>query len=63
LPGTVYDIKVKPGEKIATGQVVLVIEAMKMENEVCAPCDGVVRAVHIVAGELVAGQKVLLRID
>jgi biotin carboxyl carrier protein len=63
MPGLVVSLAVTVGEHITTGQVLLVLESMKMENEVCAPCDGVVRAVHIVAGELVAGQKVLLRID
>jgi biotin carboxyl carrier protein len=60
LPGTVYDIKVKPGEKIATGQVVLVIEAMKMENEVIASRDGEVDKIHVSKGDAVNRRALLI---
>ena len=62
MPGLVVSLSVSTGQAVTAGQVLLVLESMKMENEVCAPRDGVVRAVHVSAGELVAGQKVLLRI-
>jgi len=62
MPGLVVSLAVNAGQSVAAGQVLLVLESMKMENEVCAPRDGVVRAVHVTAGELVAGQKVLVRI-
>jgi biotin carboxyl carrier protein len=62
MPGMVVTLSVSAGQSVTTGQVLLVLESMKMENEVCAPRDGVVRAVHVSAGELVTGQKVLLRI-
>ncbi len=41
MPGTVIKTLVKPGESFKAGQVVLVLEAMKMENEITAPSDGV----------------------
>ena len=42
LPGVVLDIKVKDGDKVTKGQVIMVLEAMKMENAIEAPCDGTI---------------------
>ncbi len=47
LPGTVKQIKVKPGDKVKRGDVVLTMEAMKMENNICAEGAGTVKAVHV----------------
>ncbi len=47
LPGTVKQIKVKPGDKVKRGDVVLTMEAMKMENNICAEAAGTVKAVHV----------------
>lgn len=40
MPGTILDIKVSAGSKVKKGSVLLILEAMKMENEIVAPCDG-----------------------
>ena len=42
LPGVVLEIKAKDGDKVTKGQVIIVLEAMKMENAIEAPCDGTV---------------------
>ena len=42
LPGVVLEIKVKDGDKVTKGQVIMVLEAMKMENDIEAPCDGTI---------------------
>ena len=42
LPGVVLEVKVKDGEQVTKGQVIMVLEAMKMENAIEAPCDGTV---------------------
>ena len=54
LPGNIFAIKVKEGDTVKAGDVLIVIEAMKMENEVCAPSDGVVKQVAVAKGQLVA---------
>ncbi|NLB61713.1 MAG: biotin/lipoyl-binding protein [Clostridiales bacterium] len=50
MPGTIFDIKVQSGQSVKAGDVLLVFEAMKMENEIMAPADGVVSKVHVVKG-------------
>lgn len=54
LPGNIFAIKVKEGDAVKAGDVLVVIEAMKMENEVCAPSDGVVKQIAVAKGQLVA---------
>ncbi|HHU63223.1 MAG TPA: biotin/lipoyl-binding protein [Clostridiales bacterium] len=47
MPGTVLSVKVKEGEKVERGQVLLILEAMKMENEIVAPQEGTVLSVNV----------------
>ena len=54
LPGNIFAIKVKEGDAVKAGDVLIVIEAMKMENDVCAPCDGVVKQIAVSKGAMVA---------
>ncbi len=42
LPGVVLEVKVKDGDKVSKGQVIMVLEAMKMENAIEAPCEGTI---------------------
>ena len=61
LPGNVLAREVNPGEAVKAGQVLVLIEAMKMENEIVAPCDGVVKQILVNKGAVVAtGDKLLV---
>lgn len=61
IPGKVVDIRVKEGQKISVGQVLLAIEAMKMENEISAPAAGIVKEVLVKTGSNVAsGQELVI---
>ena len=60
LPGNVLDVKVSVGQAVNAGQVLVIIEAMKMENEVAAPCDGVVKQIVASKGAVVATGDALL---
>lgn len=60
LPGNVLTIKVAAGQAVKSGEVLMLIEAMKMENEVCAPCDGVVKQVAVAKGQVVATGDLLI---
>lgn len=53
LPGVIISVDVKEGAAVKRGQKVAVIEAMKMENEILADCDGTVTAVHVNKGDSV----------
>jgi glutaconyl-CoA/methylmalonyl-CoA decarboxylase subunit gamma len=53
MPGTVLSLKVTAGQAVRRGDVLLILEAMKMENEITAPSDGTVAAVRVQAGSTV----------
>jgi len=60
MPGKIKRILVQEGESVRRGQVLLILEAMKMENEVEAPYDGIVKRIHVGEGEAVTlGQPLL----
>ena len=61
LPGTVIEIFVKPGDQIETGQVILVIEAMKMKNSIRSTRAGKIVEVLVRAGQTVAHKEPLVR--
>jgi pyruvate carboxylase subunit B len=63
MPGTIVDILVKAGVKVKAGDPVLVIEAMKMENEVPAPIAGTVKAVNVAKGDSVNPDEALVEIE
>ena len=50
MPGTVLDVKVAQGASVKKGDILLILEAMKMENEILAPCDGTVKQVLAAKG-------------
>jgi biotin carboxyl carrier protein len=50
MPGTILSVKVNPGDSVKRGDILLILEAMKMENEILAADDGVIKAVHTIAG-------------
>lgn len=60
MPGNILDVKVKAGDKVTTGQALCVLEAMKMENEIPAPHDGVVAQVVVTKGATVEAGDVLV---
>ena len=51
MPGTIVNIMVKNGDQVKKGQVIAILEAMKMENEIVAPTDGTVISVDIEKGQ------------
>jgi 3-methylcrotonyl-CoA carboxylase alpha subunit len=63
MPGRVAAVKVAPGQRVARGDELLVVEAMKMENALRAPRDGVVRAVHASVGDMVGPGRPLVELE
>lgn len=62
LPGTVFKILVKPGQKVTDGQSVIILEAMKMETEIQSPANGTVASIDVSAGDAVENGQVLITI-
>lgn len=63
MPGVVVRVLVSVGDAVTKGDVLLVVEAMKMENEFRAPMDGVVAEVAVSAGQTVDTGELLVRIE
>lgn len=62
MPGVVVAVLVNPGQEVRTGEGLLILEAMKMENEIRAQRTGVVEAVHVTPGQRVGQNDLLVRI-
>ncbi|MDR1796998.1 MAG: biotin/lipoyl-binding protein [Clostridiales Family XIII bacterium] len=62
MPGTILDVLVKAGDAVAADQVLLILEAMKMENEIVAPAAGTVDTVAVAKGASVGAGDVLVSI-
>lgn len=60
MPGTVTDIKVKEGQSVKEGDVVMILEAMKMENEIVAPTAGTISKIHVDKGAAVVTDQALI---
>ena len=63
LPGIISDIKVLPGDTVKAGTVLLVIEAMKMENPIKAPRDAKIKALHVSKGQEVSHNALIVSFD
>ena len=62
MPGTILDVKVNVGDSVKKGQVLMILEAMKMENEIMAGVDGVVTSVGVTKGAAVQSGDALCTI-
>ena len=63
MPGTILDVKVSVGQSVKKGDVICVLEAMKMENDIPAPQDGVIASINIQKGASVAAGDVLASLN
>ena len=63
MPGKVTKLAVSVGENVRRNQTLVIVEAMKMENEIKTSIDGVVAKVHVAAGDLVDAEKILIEIE
>ena len=63
MPGNILSVNVAAGDTVKKGQVLMILEAMKMENEIMAPCDGKVTAVAVTKGAAVESGAMLCTIQ
>ncbi len=62
MPGAILDVRVQNGQKVKKGDVLVILEAMKMENEIQAPCAGTVAGVSVRKGDSVETQALICSI-
>lgn len=63
MPGLVLEVQVSPGQTVAKGDTLLILEAMKMENVLKAAADGVVKSIHVQKGAAVEKGALLLELE
>jgi biotin carboxyl carrier protein len=62
IPGTIIDIFIKPKQKVKEGETMLLLEAMKMENQVKMPFDGEIVKIHIKQGEIIPNRHLMIEV-
>ncbi|MBR3123864.1 MAG: biotin/lipoyl-binding protein [Mogibacterium sp.] len=63
MPGIVLQICVKTGQEVSDGDVILVLETMKMENEICASKNGTIKAIHVKEGQSISVDAPLFELE
>jgi biotin carboxyl carrier protein len=63
IPGFILKVLVSPGKKVVQGEPLLVLEAMKMENDILSPLDGRVKSVYVTVGKMVTKGELLLDLE
>lgn len=63
MPGKIVTVAVNDGDEVKAGQVLVILEAMKMQNEIVAPAAGTVKKVHVKPGQNVEGKDVLIEME
>lgn len=63
MPGKIISVKVNPGQAVKKGDVLLILEAMKMENEIVAPSDGTVASINVTPGQSIQAGDLLATLN
>ncbi len=63
MPGMIIKVLVEEGQEVAAGEPLVILEAMKMESDICSPRDGVVQQVSVKSGDSVAQNQVLVVVE
>ncbi len=63
IPGVIVEVQAHVGQKVKWGDAILILEAMKMKNAVCAPRDGTIKKIYVKAGDRVQKRQLLLEYE
>jgi len=63
IPGTVVDIPVKEGQEVKKGELIMLLEAMKMINSILAPKDAIVKKIHVVKGQSIPKGGMMIELE
>lgn len=62
IPGTILEVFVKPNKKVVAGEKLLALEAMKMNNAIVSPIDGVIKSINVKAGDKINKEMILVEL-
>jgi biotin carboxyl carrier protein len=62
IPGTIIDVYVKPGQSVKKGEVLLILEAMKMQNQILMPFDGKIKTINVKPDERIPKKFVMIEL-
>ncbi|MFA9391202.1 MAG: acetyl-CoA carboxylase biotin carboxyl carrier protein subunit [Prolixibacteraceae bacterium] len=62
IPGTILDVYVKPGQEVKKGETILILEAMKMQNQILMPFNGKIKKVYIAPDEIIRKSVLMIEI-
>ena len=63
IPGTIVEVFVKEGQEVKAGESLMILEAMKMKNQIEMPFDGVIKKIHVTEGVKVPNKFLMLEIE
>jgi len=63
MPGKIVSVKLSVGQTVSKGDVMMILEAMKMENEIVAPTDGTIASINVIAGQSVEAGTILATLN
>jgi len=63
MPGKILGIKANPGQAVSKGEAIIILEAMKMENEIVAPSDGTIASINVAVGDSVEAGATLATLN
>lgn len=63
IPGTVREVFVKEGQELKEGESLMILEAMKMRNQIVMPFDGKVKAIHVKEGDRIPKRQLMIEIE
>ena len=63
IPGTIVEIYIEPGQEVKKGEILLILDAMKMKNRLKCPMDGIVKSIAVKKGDKVSKGTVLLELN
>jgi biotin carboxyl carrier protein len=63
IPGKILKVLVKPGQKIESGDAIVILEAMKMENKIITACSGIIKNIHVKEGETIPNKFLIAELE
>jgi biotin carboxyl carrier protein len=63
IPGTIVTVLVRKGQKVKEGESLLVLESMKMQNQICAPQNSVVKSIKVAAGQVIPKGYIMIELE